>query len=82
MFTIFKKIKAGALQYVLIISVIIAIILLGFIMLINIQQKVASKNRFYKEAIANVMNGFAYQAKNETAYNQEIKQKHSWSKKG
>ncbi len=77
MSTILKKIKAGALQYVLIISVIIAIILLGFIMLINIQQKVASKNRLYKEAITNVMNGFSYHAKNEIAYDQEVKQNFS-----
>lgn len=68
---VFNKIKAGALQYVLIISVIIAIVLLGFIMLINLQQKVKLKNKLYKESISNVMNGFSYQSHYEIPHNKE-----------
>ncbi len=53
-----KKIKAGALQYVIIISTIILIILLGFLQLMALQKKVAIKNNLYKESILNVNNGF------------------------
>ena len=74
---IHKKIKAGALQYVLIISVIIAIILLGFILLINLQEKVTLKNRFYREAIINVMNGFTYQSQKNISHHQKITQNFS-----
>ncbi|WP_299118253.1 hypothetical protein [uncultured Tenacibaculum sp.] len=54
----FKKIKAGALQYVLVISVIIAFILFAFISLIYLQQQLQIKNTFYKEAIENVQSAF------------------------
>ena len=74
---IHKKIKAGALQYVLIISIIIAIILLGFILYINVQQKVTLKNKFFKEAIINVANGFAYQSQKSIPLNQKITQNFS-----
>ncbi|QXP72527.1 hypothetical protein H0I31_02165 [Tenacibaculum sp. AHE15PA] len=55
-----KKEKAGALQYVLVISVIIAFILFAFISLIYLQQKLQIKNAFYKETIQNVQLGFNY----------------------
>lgn len=53
-----KKVKAGALQYVLVISVIIALLLFAFISIIYLQQKLQTKNTFYKEAIQNVQIGF------------------------
>ncbi|TCI85578.1 hypothetical protein [Tenacibaculum sp. M341] len=57
---IFKKVKAGALQYVLVISVVIALIVFAFIQLIHLQQRVNIKNIFFKEAVRNVQEGFDY----------------------
>jgi len=56
--TLLKKIKAGALQYVLVISVIIAIIIVAFISLVYLQQRMNIKHQFTKEAITNVQIGF------------------------
>lgn len=56
----FQKIKAGALQYVLVISVIIAILVFTFISLRYLQQKLKIKNSFSKEAILNAQNSFDY----------------------
>lgn len=66
------KIKAGALQYVLVISVIIAIILLTFILLINLQNKLSAKHLFYKQAILNVNYGFDYLSNTDIEYNQVL----------
>ena len=68
-----KKIKAGALQYVLVISVIIAIIVFAFISLIYLQQRMNSKHQFTKETIANTQLGFDYLKLKNIAYNSEIK---------
>lgn len=68
-----KKIKAGALQYVLVISLIIAILVSAFISLIYLYQKMAFKYSFTKEAIANTQMGFEYLKGNQVSYNQEIK---------
>ncbi|PQJ80288.1 hypothetical protein [Polaribacter porphyrae] len=57
---IFKKIKAGALQYVLVISVIIAIIIFAFISLIYLQQRLTIKHNFSKEAISNTIAVFDF----------------------
>lgn len=67
-----KKIKAGALQYVLVISVIIAIIIFAFISLLYLQQKMTIKHQFAKEAIANTQLGFDYLKQNELEYDKEF----------
>jgi cytoskeletal protein CcmA (bactofilin family) len=67
-----KKVKAGALQYVLVISVIIAIIIFAFISLIYLQQRVSIKHQFAKETIANTQLVFDYLKLKEIAYNKEI----------
>lgn len=54
------KIQAGALQYVLVISVLIAILLLSFLMFVRLQQQLSAKNSLYKTAIFNVEAGFSY----------------------
>lgn len=64
-----KKIKAGALQYVLVISVIIAIIVFAFISLIYLQKKLQLKNSVFTETIQNVTNGFNYLETNNIPYN-------------
>ncbi|MCF2875154.1 MULTISPECIES: hypothetical protein [unclassified Tenacibaculum] len=66
----FKKLKAGALQYVLAISTIIALVLFAFISLVYLQQKLQTKNAFFKEAVLNVQFGFHSLANDELSYNQ------------
>lgn len=75
-----KKIKAGALQYVLVISVIIALVVFAFISLIYLQQKLQIKNSFYKEAIQNVQFGFNYLDKINFSYNTLEKRQFSENK--
>lgn len=53
-----KKVKAGALQYVLVISVIIAILILAFITLMHLHKKVQLKGALYKKSIENVQHTF------------------------
>lgn len=77
MFGKLTKIKAGALQYVLIISVIIAILLLAFMLLINLQKQTATKQDFYKQTIFNVMNGFEYLSNSEITYDETTSQQFS-----
>ena len=67
-----KKIKGGALQYVLVISVIIAIIIFAFISLIYLQRRTSIKHQFSKQTIANTQLGLDYFKVKEVAYNQEI----------
>lgn len=57
---IVKKIKAGALQYVIVVSVIIAILIFAFISLVYLYQKTNHKFNFSKEAIQNTQLGFDY----------------------
>ncbi|QTE21146.1 hypothetical protein [Polaribacter cellanae] len=66
-----KKIKAGALQYVLVISVVIGIIIFAFISLIYLQQKMTLKHQFSKKAIHNTLAGFDYLRNNTIAYDEE-----------
>lgn len=63
-----KKIKAGALQYVLVISIIIAIIIIAFISLVYLQQRMNIKHQFTKEAIAAVQLGFESLKHQKTPY--------------
>lgn len=74
---IFRKIKAGALQYALVVSVLIALTIFAFISLVYLQQQLTVKNDFYKEAIENVQTGFDYIAINDIPYN-ELKE-HSFT---
>lgn len=67
--TFLKKIKAGALQYVLVISVIIALIIIAFISLVYLQQKMNIKHQFTKEAIAAVQLGFESLKQQKVPYN-------------
>ena len=67
-----QKIKAGALQYVLVISVIIAIIIFAFISLVYLQQRMSIKHSFTKEAIANTQMGFEYLKSNQIPYDEQI----------
>ncbi|MGY0407931.1 MAG: hypothetical protein ACWIPJ_06205 [Polaribacter sp.] len=69
----FKKIEAGALQYVLVIAVIIGVLIFAFISLIYLQQRMTIKHQFAKEAIANTELGFEYIQQKELEYNKEIK---------
>ncbi len=66
-----KKVKASALQYVLIIGVIIALVVFAFIGLVSLQQRMQSKNIVFKEAIRNVQTGFQYLENNTIHYNEE-----------
>ena len=52
------KLKGSALQYVLIIAVVVALILTAFISLIYVQDKLKIKNNFYKTTINNAQNAF------------------------
>lgn len=62
------KIKAGALQYVLVIAVIIAIVIFSFISLIYVQQRINTKYSFAKETMINTQMGFDYIKTNTIAY--------------
>lgn len=55
-----KKIKAGALQYVIFISIVIAIILSSFILLIHLNKQVKSNSQKFQELIFNTNNAFDY----------------------
>jgi len=66
-----QKIKGGALQYVLVVSVIIAIIILSFISLIYLEHRLTLKHGFSKEVIANTQMGFDYLKGNTIAYDTE-----------
>lgn len=67
-----KKIKAGALQYVLVISVIIAIIIFAFISLVFLQQKLTIKQTFSKQAISNTQSAFEYLKYQKIEYGKEV----------
>ena len=71
------KIKAGALQYVLVVSVIIAVIMLAFMLLINLQRQVSIKHTFYKQAIYNVNYGFDHLSNSYVEYNKEFSRQFS-----
>ena len=68
-----KKIKAGAMQYVLVVSVVIAILVFAFISLIHLQQKMTVKHRFSRDAIHNTQLGFDWLKVNNIAYDTETK---------
>ncbi|MBL4604156.1 MAG: hypothetical protein JKY02_00375 [Flavobacteriaceae bacterium] len=69
----FVKIKAGAIQYVLVVSVIIVIVLFAFISLIFLQKRTQLKSELHKEAIHAVYLGFDYLKEHTIPYDTEIK---------
>ncbi|MDC9722881.1 MAG: hypothetical protein PSN34_08910 [Urechidicola sp.] len=66
------KLKAGALQYTIFISVLILLLVSSFISLAYLQQKTRMSASFFQETIQHCNMGFEYLATNETPYNQEI----------
>lgn len=62
------KIKAGAIQYVLVISVIIMIVLFAFISLVFLQNRIKLKSEVYKETIHSSYLGFDYVSKKQIPY--------------
>jgi cytoskeletal protein CcmA (bactofilin family) len=66
-----RKIQAGAIQYVLVISVIIMIVLFAFISLVFLQNRLQAKSELYKTAIQNTYTGFDYLAQKDIPYNKE-----------
>lgn len=67
------KIKAGAIQYVLVVSVIIIIVLFAFISLVFLQKRVQLKSDLQKEAIHATYLAFDYLKENRVPYNTETK---------
>lgn len=55
-----KKIRAGALQYVIVVAVVVAILVFAFISLVYLYQRSTDKYAFSKEAIYNTQLGFDY----------------------
>ena len=69
----FTKIKAGAIQYVLVISVVIIIVLFAFISLVYTQKRIQLKSVLYKEAIEVTYMGFNYLKTNSIPFNTNTK---------
>ncbi len=69
---VFRKIKAAALQYVLVISVLIGIILFAFISLVYLQQKLVVKYGFSDQSITNVQNAFRFIKVNTIEYDKQL----------
>ena len=69
---IIRKIKAGAIQYVLVMSVIVIIVLFAFISLVFLQQKVRLKSEVYKETIQSSYLAFDYLNQAEIPYGELV----------
>ena len=69
----FAKINAGAIQYVLVISVVIIIVLFAFISLVYTQKRIQLKSVLYKAAIEATYMGFNYLKTNSISYNTNTK---------
>ncbi|PCI10975.1 MAG: hypothetical protein COB73_02675 [Flavobacteriaceae bacterium] len=67
-----QKLKAGALQYTIFISVLILLLVSSFISLAYLQQKTRMSASFFQETIQHCTMGFEYLATHQTPYNQEI----------
>ena len=66
-----SKIKAGAIQYVLVLSVIIIILLFAFISLVFLQKKSLQKSNLHKTAIQSVYQSFDRIGRQDIPYGQE-----------
>ena len=71
---LFAKIKGGAIQYVLVVSVIIIIVLFAFISLIFLQKKTQLKSELHQEAIHATYLAFDYLKEHDIPYDVETKQ--------
>ncbi len=65
------KLKAGALQYTIFISVVIALLVFAFIGLTYIQGKLRIKGLFFQEVVYNVNQNFDYLAKHKVPYDEQ-----------
>ena len=66
------KIKAGALQLTLFISVVIALLLGAFILYVQLQDRIEKQHSFVKEAINNAQKGIEYGLKNKLTINDSM----------
>lgn len=64
-----QKIEAASIQYVLVISVIIIIVISAFISLLYLQNRIAQKNTLFKETVSHTNQVFDYIAQDEVPYN-------------
>lgn len=67
-----RSVKAGALQYTIFISVIVALLVTSFIGLSYLHQKTRMKSLFMIDAIDNANNGFNHLITNEIGYNSPV----------
>ena len=63
------KLKAGALQYTIFISVVIALLIVAFISLTYVQQRLMAKNKHFKNLIELTDRGFLEADLQEVSYN-------------
>lgn len=66
-----KKIRAGAIQYVLVVSVIIVILLFAFVSFFFLQKRVQSKSELFKTTIRSTYLAFDYIGKKNISYDRE-----------
>ena len=66
-----KKIKAGALQYVIFISTVIALLLGAFVLLNYLQQKLRTQMSFFSEVVTATENSFDFIKTNDFEYDNE-----------
>jgi cytoskeletal protein CcmA (bactofilin family) len=71
MITLFK-VKAGALQFTMFIVIVIAILLAGFILLINTHNRFKIQSDFVIETVENANKGIDYVLKNEIPLNDSV----------
>lgn len=67
------KLKAGALQYTIFVSVIIALLVFAFISLTYVQNKLWAKTSIFQEVVHNTNEGFNYLGQHKIPYNDQIK---------
>ncbi len=67
-----KKLKAGALQYTIFVSVLILLLVSAFIALTYLQQKLRVKASFFQETVHESTMGFDYVTKHEIPYQEEL----------
>lgn len=67
-----KKLKAGALQYTIFVSVLILLLVSAFITLVYLQQKLRVKASFFQETVYQATMGFDYVATHGIPYEEEL----------
>ncbi|PQV48800.1 hypothetical protein CLV33_1045 [Jejuia pallidilutea] len=66
------KVKAGALQFTMFITVVIALLLLAFIILVHTQKQFKIKTAFVKETVFNAEKGIGYAIENSIIGNDTV----------